>query len=578
MSLFLRAGLLRQQGGHAEQALLIHSLCQDLRKSIEEDEKFISNLINKYFVANSHFVRTIAYPDPKLAEVETRDETSRLNKIEKNLSLPQKKEIVEKAKILSAFQNDQQTQDLEVLPKVTLQDVNKETKDYSLTKEKIGDVTLFHHDCFTNNIVYADLIFPLPHIAEADLSFLHLFFYLLPNLGCGKRSWEENLEYIQENTGGVEASQIINRQSVDSEKFYPYFSFSGKALHRKQDMLFPLLYQMATSVNFADPKRLKDIITKHYTALESSINSNALGYAIKLAASSLDIPSRISQAWGGLEYYYLIKKLALNFDHQIDALIEKLKFLQAQVLNFSDPHLVITSTSKELEKLKKETFYGLDDMKVKGHEKWIADYHTPKMYDQGRVIAAPVAFSCKIFKSISYKNPDAPFLSIAAHLFNRLTLHPKIREIGGAYGARAANNVTDGNFFFYSYRDPNIAKTYSAFDESVDMVTSGKFSINELEESKLEIIQNLDTPVAPGSRGEIAYVWLREGKTIDVRQAFRDRVLKATIDDVISAVKKQISPKMKSANNVVFAGTELLEKENPLLISLGKKALKIEKI
>ncbi|MEI8366701.1 MAG: hypothetical protein WCF65_09830, partial [Parachlamydiaceae bacterium] len=84
-------------------------------------------------------------------------------------------------------------------------------------------------------------------------------------------------------------------------------------------------------------------------------------------------------------------------------------------------------------------------------------------------------------------------------------------------------------------------------------------------------------PVSPGSRGDLAYGWMREGKPLVVRQAFRDRVLSLTEDDVIHAVKQYVVPQMSSATVAVFAGRELLEKENKKLIAQGCAPLLIEK-
>lgn len=45
-------------------------------------------------------------------------------------------------------------------------------------------------------------------------------------------------------------------------------------------------------------------------------------------------------------------------------------------------------------------------------------------------------------------------------------LHPKIREQGGAYGARAAIRQI-GTVSLFSYMDPYAKNTFQAFDESI---------------------------------------------------------------------------------------------------------------
>lgn len=192
------------------------------------------------------------------------------------------------------------------------------------------------------------------------------------------------------------------------------------------------------------------------------------------------------------------------------------------------------------------------------------------------MIASPIAFSSCVFKTLSYVHPDTPALHVAACLFDNITLHPEIRERGGAYGGGATNNALAGNFYFYSYRDPNICSTLKAFESAIEMIASGHFDESNLEEAKLEVVQGLDSPVAPGSRGDLAYSWMREGRLLQVRQAFRDRLLSLAPEDVISAVEKHLVHQSKKGAVVVFAGIELLEKENRLLVAQGRPPLKIE--
>ena len=54
----------------------------------------------------------------------------------------------------------------------------------------------FHHETFTNHIVYAHLNFDLPDFALDELSDLSLLISFIPELGVGERSYVDNLSYI----------------------------------------------------------------------------------------------------------------------------------------------------------------------------------------------------------------------------------------------------------------------------------------------------------------------------------------------------------------------------------------------
>lgn len=578
LSLFMRSALLMQHGGDAENGLKIHSLFDKIRQRNIEDPSYFGDLIKKHLIDNPHFVRVVMVPDKTLAAKEAEDEKAALATIKEQLTSKQSQEIIDKAAELVAFQKKQEEIDLDILPTLTLADVPHSPKRYPLTKESIGNLNLFHHNTFTNEIVYADLVFDLPYIAEEDLAYARLMTTLMSQMGCGGRNYAENLEYIQANTGGVGATFTFNLQASDHTKFSPSFCLRGKVLHRKVAKMFTLFGEMITNMDFNDKARLKEVIHKQYIALQTGLSQSSLKYAINLSANGLDIPSKIANYWYGLEYYWCIEKLAKDFDAQADALVAKLNTLKDQILAVGKPDLVITCDAAMYDEIKGNGFYGLKNMEIKAGKKWDADYGITPSVPQGRVIASPVAFIGKVCKTVSYTHPDAPALIVAASLMDNLFLHTSLREQGGAYGGGAVSSAMSANFYFYTYRDPNILSSINAFDAAIKSLVASDFEDLDLEESKLEIIQGLDMPAAPGSRGDIAYGALREGKPFEVRQVFRDKILSLTREDVIGAVKRHVIPNMPSAATVVFAGRELLEKENAKFVAAGLPPFTIENV
>lgn len=575
LSLFLRCGLLMQHGGLPESSLLVHTLCNSLRDKLKENPGYLSDLMTQHLIDNPHFASILASPAPDLNDQEREREEQTLKEKEAALDDKQKAFLVQRAAELSAFQKEQEEADIDILPKISLEDVDKESKDYPLSKEALGNLSIYHHDCFTNDIIYGDLVFPLPKVEEKELPLLRLFTLLMPQLGCGGRSYVENLEYIQAHTGGISVSESLNVQVDDPSQLDPFLLIEGKALKRNQDKLFKLLKEMAESVDFSDAERIKEVIYKHFTGLQSRFSQSALRYAMGLSVASFGPATRISQAMSGLDYYYFLKELVENLDSRMDGLITSFQDLQNRTLGIGTPHLILSCSESNYETLKNERFYGLCDMKTASAAPWSTDVKITKIESQGRTIASPVAFTSTAIRGLPYTHPDTPALTAAAKLFENLTLHPQIREIGGAYGAGAINNATHGTFTFYAYRDPYIASSLNAFHQSMQKIAEGDFSEEDLEEAKREIIQGLDSPVSPGSRAYVAYSWLRSGKSQELRQNYRDLVLSLTRDQVKEAVKSHLLPQINEGVTVVFAEKDLLESENQQLQDQSKPQLPI---
>lgn len=578
LSLFMRAALLKQHGAAPEQGLMIHSLFEQLRQQNLADPFYFSQLIRKYFLDNTHFVRIVMQPDTQLSVKEAEAEKIALEKIKASLSKKQLEEIIQKAKELEDFQKQQEENDFDVLPKVSLNEIPLLSRNYPLTQEKVGQLEVFHHPIFTNEIIYADLIFDLPDLPEEDMPFLRLLTVILTQMGCADRNYVENLDYIQAHTGGIGAGISLNLQAHDYHLFSPTFHLRGKALYRKASKLFPLMQEFIEQAKLDDLDRFKEILLKHFIGLESRVNQSALKYAVNLSSSAISVASRVANDLYGLSYFWKLREIVSNFDKQGPIVLAKLQELQHKVMGLEHPHLVLSCDARMYDEVKGNGFYGLQDLTTMPFDKWKGNYPLVAVESQARAIASPVAFISKVFPTISYVHPSAAALKLAAFLFDNLTLHSQIREQGGAYGGGSVSNAMSGTFYFYSYRDPNINKTLQTFEQAIDTLVQGDFDDTDLEEAKMEMVQSLDSPISPGSQAEVAYGWWREGKTFEIRQAFRNRMLATTKEDIIEAVKTYIMPNFNKGSVVVFAGRELIETENAQRVAQGLPALPIENV
>lgn len=577
MSLFVRSIPLKQHGGKVENGLRIHTLFKELKRTLQENPSYFHDLIYKHFVNNKHFVRIVMIPSNEFAKKEAQIERDRLTNIQKSLTQEDTQKIIALADELKRHQENDDSCENGILPTITLQDVPQKVPTYALARSSLGNIDVFYHNTFTNHLSYYNVVLPVAELPAADLWLIRLYAALIPELGAGTRSYNENLEYIQENTGGIAASLALNQQADNPNTFCPALHIKGKALDKKQDKLASLLLDVATSPNFSEKERLKELIFKHYTDLQSSLSQAALNYATTAALCPFNNANYVAENWYGVSYFNKIKELAENFDTQSDAFVEKLSVLQKTFLSSGRPHLVLTCDEDTFNAAKNSRFFGLADIQVVNmHEanKWKPEFSLPCCTSFAYEISAPVAFNTKAFQALAYSHPDSANIALSSCIFKNATLHKRIREQGGAYGGGAMYNPGNGNFFFFSYRDPNIASTELAFNEAVQNVMSGNFTERNLEEAKFEFLQKQSAPVAPGGRADFAYICFCEGKTELLRQEFRNMIFNARCHDIQMATKNHIAPNYKKSALVSFSGKELIERENKKL----QIPLKLQKI
>ncbi|MGE0670191.1 MAG: insulinase family protein [Parachlamydiales bacterium] len=573
LTLFMRSALAKQHGADPEYALMIHSLFEALIAKVK-DPSYFPNLISKYLLNNFHRVRIDMHPDPELSSEEIKQEKKWLHGIQENLTQAQVDKILAQTQQLAAYQKQTEEQSLDCLPKVTLDDVTPLVRDFSLKHIRHGHFDIFHHDCFTNHLLYADLIFDLPDLSDDELPYAHLLTSLLPEIGSGDRDYVANLEYIQAHTGGIGAACALHVQASDPKLSKPCINIRGKAIYRKAEPLFRLIRDTALRPRYDEKNRIHELLIQLRDSLRNRLNRQGMRYAIQLALSGFTPAAHISEAWFGVRYYQTIEKICKDLDNNLPKLVDQLLDLQERLFSFHQPHLVLSCSKEMLHELVSHDFYGLTNLQSKPFTPWKGEFPLQTISSQARTIASQVAFNAEAYKTITYIHPFAPALVVATLLLDNKVLHRKIREQGGAYGCGASYTASTGNFYLHSYRDPHIAKTWNTFHEAIDSIAGGHFTVQDLEEAKLGIVQQLDTPIAPGSRGLTAYSWWRDGKSKEMRQQFRDRLLALTPKEVQHAIEMEILPKKDKGVFVTFSGKELLERENTAL-ALEKKSLPI---
>lgn len=564
LNLFFRSALAKLHGCAPEQALMIHSQFEKLL-TLTKDPSYLPNLIRKYFIDNPHFVRVILKPDLHLAEEETKQEKELLSRIKKELGKKALETILQETKDLEEFQEKIENTELSCLPKIALQDIPKNVKLFKLDIQEKNSIRIYHHECFTNHIAYVNLITPLPALTEEELLYTKLFISLFSEVGAKDRTYVQNLEELHAYTGGLGCSLGVHTQCRDPEIIKPAIHLRGKALSRNIPHLFTLMKEMLQSVRFDEKDRIKELLLQIFTDMQNRLNKNALSYAIDLAVCNNSNPTKLHHIWHGLPFYKFIQGLVDNIDHNLPTIMNHLHALKDKLFHQNDLDLVLCCNEQDKKWIERENFFDFNQIEKKDYTPWASHFKVESITSQARTISTPVAFTCMATKTICAPDPLSPYLSLAAAIMQNKVLHKKIREQGGAYGAGASYNVINGNFHMYSYRDPHIASTLEAFKEAINTIREGGFNDQDLEEAKFSVIQHMDSPVAPGSRANDAYVQLRDNLRPEFRQSFRDKVLSANVDNIKKAVELHLSHFIKEGRVVSFCGKELLTKENATL-------------
>lgn len=575
--LFFRSALAKAHGANAEYGLMIHSLFDRLGKKLK-NPNYLSDLIHKYLLKNTHRVRLTHIPDINVASEENEKEKQILEEQQAKLTAVEVQKIIQDTKDLKEYQSKTESQDIDCLPKVTLEDVPEKPQTLSLISESFDSLQIFHHSCFTNQILYTDIVFDLPELEDQEIQLLPLFSSILTELGTKEKSYERLLQDMQLYTGGIDISLPLFQKISNPDLCQPAILFRGKSLYKNSKKLLQLMCEYITSIDFDNPDRIHHLILEEYLELEHSLQRNAMRYAIQRSLKTFSLASYLTDIWYGLSYFQMLKKIKENLYQEIPKLIQIFKNLQTKVLGLNNAQVIFGCDEKFYHELKDHQFYSLSKLPFKSYAPWKKEFLKNPYVFEAHTLASPVSFNSLGFHTIGYLDTYAPTLLIATELMENIYLHTHIREKGGAYGSGANYSPHSGTFYFYSYRDPHIVRTKGAFLEAIQKICRGEFNDRELEEAKLGILQNIDAPISPGSRAFTAFSWKKCGKNEMVRTQFRKQLIHVTKQQVIQAAKTHLLTIEKRSNFVSFASKDLVEKENLRLQNSNKSPLKIHTI
>lgn len=567
LNLFMRAGLLKQHRCDPEIGIKIHELFTNLLEKVK-DSSYLPSIAKKYLIENRHYLCTTFAPDINLEAREIAAEKAFLHKIEEEMSAEDYEKLRENALTLEQYHKKMKQQNISCLPTITTSDIPKNPTDFSMYCEQIGNMHLFCHHNFTNHFVYFNYTFALPSLPISEFPYLSLFTGLLTALGTEGKTYKRQLKEMEAYTGGIDAGIAIYAPLQDPTLLEPTFNIRGKCLFRNRQKALALCKEFITASRFDEKARIHEVVLQIYTELRQHVQNHPLAFATLDALSPLSDIMFLQELMQGISYYHTIHAIATSFSTKADMLYEHLYELQKSVLHGCDPDLIISMDKPDYEVFQTELLTQSWPSKKFTPWKPFAKKQKAKIHI-GRVIASQVAYNVYAMPTISDNHPDMPLLHLATKIMENTTLHPLVREQGGAYGSGAVINGALGTFYFYSFRDPNVAKTASAFITTLHNISEQKFTQKDITEAILTLIQKFDTPVSPAVKAEIAYGWKRTGKNFAYRKKYRDTILSASASDIARAVKTHLLSQIESGIFVSYAGQSLLEQSSSMLEAIS---------
>ncbi|MCS6970272.1 MAG: insulinase family protein [Planctomycetota bacterium] len=380
------------------------------------------------------------------------------------------------------------------------------------------------------------LLVALPLAVDEDLDLVPLLCACLGALGCGARDYVAQSALLNACSGGLSAWVEWGGDPGDVARLQPWFCLEIKGLTRRATEYLPLLAETLLKTRFDELPRLRELIEQAVAAAQDRVMRQGNALAAQAAARGLPGAVGLAHRVAGLGRLSWLKQQAAAGDAAVAELAPRLAALRDRLAAVAPQAAVISDRGPDPELLSVARWPPRPAATLRPQLLPGRGPLPPTAY----TIGTAVQHCALVFAAPPLADRDAAPLAVAARLLTHRWLHPRLRERGGAYGGSAS--YSSGLFQLTSYRDPRLEETYQDMREGLRWLAEAAADAQALHEAQLSVLQGLDAPGSPAGEARRRFLGDLTGRTPDLLDGFRARVLEVAHAELRAAVQRWLPP------------------------------------
>ena len=497
-----------------------------VKHAVAGEDRFLERLVQHHFVDNPHRTTVVLLPDPELGRKEEEAERARLALVASKMGIEDRRRIMQEAAALKVKQQAPDSAEAAAtIPRLALADMPRENKRIHREIRTLGTVeTPVHvHALPTSGIAYVDVGFDLRVLPQSELPLVPLFARALLGTGTDKEDFASLSRRISATTGGIWTESFASAVSGTTDTAAWLF-VRGKAMASQTANLTAILADVFRAARYDDRQRVRQLLLEDKARLEQAVIPSGHGFVDSRLRSSFGTSEWLNEQLGGISSLFFLRTLLEEVDRDWPAVQARLARIAALLFNQRNMLLNATVDREAVPAVLlrlEELVDGLPSF-----DRVASPWH-PEVSkgNEGLSIPAQVNFVGKAanLHDLGYRFHGSA-LVITKYL--RTTwLWDRIRVQGGAYGAFCRLNRITGVFGLVSYRDPNLDKTLQIFDDAAQFLRTVALSTNEIEQSVIGTIGDLDAYMLPDAKGHVSLVRALTGQSDEELDRIRGELL-----------------------------------------------------
>jgi len=533
-----------------------------LRKKVGEG--YFEGLVQKYLLENTH--RSVVVLKPKLGLLEEQEAAlkQKLAKIRAGMSCQEIQAVLDTYAKLTDFQEKEDSkEDMEKIPLLSRDDIKKEATGFVNEERSIGETKLLYHELFTNGIGYLRLIFHVDQVPEEYFKYIGLLKGCLGLLNTRNYQYGDLFNELNLVTGGMAAVNNAYSDINDLNQCKVTLELKTKVLYQNLEQAIALMQEIILTSDFADTKRLYEIIAEGKSRMQAQMISGGHSVAAGRAMSYGSVTGALTELLSGVPFYRLITHLEAHFEEEKDALVAKLQELARMIFRPENLMVDFVGSKEAVVKL---------DAPIEALKKLLYTCPVEKAHfvpmlsrqNEGFMTSGQVNYVCRAGNFRKKGLPYKGSLRVLKVMMGYEYLWMNVRVKGGAYGCMCSFGKS-GECYFVSYRDPNLSKTLNIYEKAGEAVAQFEADERTMTQYIIGAGSDLDMPMNPAAKGLRSLSAYMTGLTVDILQKERDELLSTTVED-IRELSAYIKAFMEEDFLCVVGNTNKIKEENNLFM------------
>ena len=493
---------------------------------------YYEELVDRYLLHSGNAVLTVLVPEKGLVTKKEEALKERLAVYKAGLSQEELDALILQTAHLKEFQERPSLpEELETIPMLSRADLKREAEPLFNEEREIDGVKTVFHNVFTSGIAYVKLLFGAKRIPKEYVPYLGLLSNLLGVMDTGEYGYQEFSEEVNTNTGGIFTGVTSAARFGSVSEYEGYVTLQTKCLYGQLESAGRLMALMMGQTDFTDAKRLLELIRELKSRMQMQLTSAGHSAAIGRAMSYFSEKYVFDNMTGGISQYQFLEDLEEHFEERKQEIGQKLADLTGYL--FCKKNLLISITADE------EGYQAFVQAAPAFLNGCFGEYRglapvrfVPAGSREGFKTPGQVQYvaMCGNFMQAGFSYTGA--LKVVNTLLGYDYLWNNIRVKGGAYGCMCGFSAGNGNSYFCSYRDPNLAETIRVYEGIADYLENYTADEREMTKAVIGTFSSMDTPLNPSAKGARSLNAYLSGTDFADIQKERDEVLSVSVEEI----------------------------------------------